>query len=96
MYSSISRDSTTLLCHQTLQWSFCLSFLLGLQINLWTWKPALNPSLTAGGLTSHWLQAMPPCQSCLLALASPNSESQKAILEAHEETPTFGNRLLPN
>lgn len=37
MDSSVSRDSTAFLCHQTLQQLFCLIFLLCLQVHLWTW-----------------------------------------------------------
>lgn len=49
-----------------------------------------------GGLTSYLPEPMPPRQCCLLIAASPDSGSQKAILETYEETPTFGNRLLSN
>ena len=53
------------------------------------------PSMAAGGLTSHLLQPMPPS-----VLPSPSSQyrlqAEEAILEVHEKTPSFGNRLLPN
>lgn len=54
------------------------------------------PNMAAGDLTPHLLQPMPPCQFCLLPPASPGSESKEAILEVPEETPPFGNRLLPS
>ena len=95
MCPSVSRDSTALLCHQTLQQSFCLSFLFGLQIYLRTQMPALCPAWQL--VAWHHTCSSPRLpESCFLLPASPDSESKKAILEVREETSPFGTRLLPN